>query len=584
MKKKIFLFVILFSLMINLGFANEAPPKNVEVEIPTYETYKMDGWDYADIPGGKALLVEGKPRVPYYSLSIDYPSGYRVQDVVMKEKSGMETAVGLNLSIVTNFPESSPESSSPPSEEEEWYPEEDYRWEVLMNSDGSSTLLIDIYPFHYNVNTTEVKFYRHYKFEIAYVFSSISIINIATDNIVYDLGEEVTVNVLLNNSGKAQDVVVSALMKKYGSDVIVDGLPLRTLHNVIGPSSFSISWDSRGFPAGDYYAEITLMDPSGNWLDKGNCQFKLGISMLNVTCFSVKPQHFKIGDVIQIKMGVINVGSTTTSGRCTFRILENVSIVKEFYHNISSLAPGESIEFTSNWDTSTAKKGIVYYVLGYVRYEGHTTLPITFKVSTNYFPIAKFSYSPQKVGLGEEILFDASGSNDPDGNIVSFKWDFGDGGESSSEKPTHSYYNLGYYEVSLTVTDNERATNTTSQILNVVMAYYLQVSSNIGFGVEGSGKYREDEEVALYAPSSIDMPGILGMLGGKYVFKQWVGVLNSTKNNVTLVFKGYNPKLNMQAIYVEDYSRIMFTVLIIAVVVAVAIAVAILRRRKRRQK
>lgn len=580
MKKKILLFIILFSLTINFSYntENEAPQKNIEVEIPEYETYKIDGWDYVDIPGGKVLLLEGKPRVPYYSISIDYPNGYRVQDVVMKEKSGMETAVGLNLSIVTMVPESFLESSSPLREEERWYPQEDYRWEVLINSDGSTTLLINIYPFFYNINTTEVKFYKYYKFEIIYVFSSISIINLATDKSVYDLGEEVTVNVILNNSGKAQDVVVSALVKKYGSDITVDGLPLRTLHSVIGQASFSIAWDSKSFPAGNYYAEIILMDTSGNWLDKRTCQFKLGISMLNVTSFSVKPQHFKIGDEIQIKIGIINVGSTTVSGICFFRILENVSIVKEFRHNISSLAPGKSIEFTSKWDTSMAKKGIVYYVLGYVDYEGRTTLPMTFKVCTNYFPTAKFNYSPKKVGLGEEVIFDASNSNDPDGNIVSFKWDFGDGGESSSEKPTHIYYNLGRYEVFLTVTDNEGATNVTSQILKVVMTYDLNVSSNIGFFINGSGRYKEGDQLKLSAPKSLNMQGLLGLLGAKYIFKQWIGSLNSTENSVKLVFTGYTSRLNMQAIYVEDYSNLMIVISIIAITLA-AIIILLLKRR-----
>ena len=80
------------------------------------------------------------------------------------------------------------------------------------------------------------------------------------------------------------------------------------------------------------------------------------------------------------------------------------------------------------------------------------------------------------------------------------------------------------------------------------------------------------------------MPGILGILGGKYVFKQWVGAMNSTENSVSLVFKGYNPRLRIQAIYVEDYSRVIFTTLIIVVAVIAMIIVVILRRRKRRQK
>ena len=89
----------------------------------------------------------------------------------------------------------------------------------------------------------------------------------------------------------------------------------------------------------------------------------------------------------------------------------------------------------------------------------------------------------------------------------------------------------------------------------------------------------EGEKVVLYAPRSIDMSGILGILGGKYVFKKWTGSINSTKNKINFIFKGYNPKLYVQAIYVEDYSRVILTTLIIAVITTI-ITVILYRRRK----
>jgi PKD repeat protein len=61
---------------------------------------------------------------------------------------------------------------------------------------------------------------------------------------------------------------------------------------------------------------------------------------------------------------------------------------------------------------------------------------------------------------GVGISFSSAGSNDPDGSIVSYNWNFGDGTTSTSANPSHTYSAAGNYNVSLTVTDNEGATGT----------------------------------------------------------------------------------------------------------------------------
>jgi hypothetical protein len=53
------------------------------------------------------------------------------------------------------------------------------------------------------------------------------------------------------------------------------------------------------------------------------------------------------------------------------------------------------------------------------------------------------------------IPFDGTGSYDPDGNIVSYEWDFGDGTSGGGPKPSHIYMQAGTYTVTLTVTDND---------------------------------------------------------------------------------------------------------------------------------
>ena len=55
------------------------------------------------------------------------------------------------------------------------------------------------------------------------------------------------------------------------------------------------------------------------------------------------------------------------------------------------------------------------------------------------------------------VQFDASWSYDPDGYIVSYHWDFGDGSSTTTTEPyaEHEYWPSGSYVATLTVTDNE---------------------------------------------------------------------------------------------------------------------------------
>ena len=73
----------------------------------------------------------------------------------------------------------------------------------------------------------------------------------------------------------------------------------------------------------------------------------------------------------------------------------------------------------------------------------------------NQRPVASFTYSPQDPHVNQEITFDASSSYDPDGEIVRYSWDFGDGNTAEGEVVTHAYTGAGEYTVTLTVTDNE---------------------------------------------------------------------------------------------------------------------------------
>lgn len=74
---------------------------------------------------------------------------------------------------------------------------------------------------------------------------------------------------------------------------------------------------------------------------------------------------------------------------------------------------------------------------------------------SNESPSAGFDWSPHSPSQGENIIFDASQSSDPDGNIISYKWHFGDGTTRSGKIVTHDYEVARPYTVTLVVTDDD---------------------------------------------------------------------------------------------------------------------------------
>lgn len=62
---------------------------------------------------------------------------------------------------------------------------------------------------------------------------------------------------------------------------------------------------------------------------------------------------------------------------------------------------------------------------------------------------------PYAGGVGSPIEFDGSASSDPDGDALTYEWDFGDGAKAEGVNPTHSFANEGSYLVTLIVSDGQ---------------------------------------------------------------------------------------------------------------------------------
>jgi PKD repeat protein len=143
--------------------------------------------------------------------------------------------------------------------------------------------------------------------------------------------------------------------------------------------------------------------------------------------------------------------------------------VSSFTTDKTKVAVDESVQFTSkstgeitswSWDfgdgnTSTeqnpshayAEKGDYTVVLTVANKAGSHSA--TSAVTVLLPPSANFSASEVRATSGSTIKFNDESS----GDIDSWSWDFGDGGSSTEQNPSHAYNDAGTYTVSLTVSN-----------------------------------------------------------------------------------------------------------------------------------
>jgi PKD repeat protein len=90
-----------------------------------------------------------------------------------------------------------------------------------------------------------------------------------------------------------------------------------------------------------------------------------------------------------------------------------------------------------------------------------TSAVLIFLISGCKVPVASFIFTPESVAVGDTVYFQSTSQN-----AVSFKWDLGDGTESTAEHPIHIYETAGEFSVVLVIY-NHRGSDKTRNNLNV---------------------------------------------------------------------------------------------------------------------
>jgi PKD repeat protein len=111
-----------------------------------------------------------------------------------------------------------------------------------------------------------------------------------------------------------------------------------------------------------------------------------------------------------------------------------------------------------------------------------------------------------------EVSFTGAGAGPAGTTIVSYHWDFGDGASSQEQNPTHTYSDVGQYEVKLTVTDNNGQTAFKEVGINVMSSDQREESPPSGcLKIFADSATVPDGEITY--SGNVRLNGFLGVTG-----------------------------------------------------------------------
>jgi DNA/RNA endonuclease G (NUC1) len=149
-------------------------------------------------------------------------------------------------------------------------------------------------------------------------------------------------------------------------------------------------------------------------------------------------------------------------GLADFTTLESAEV-------IAAIMPNDPGVRSVDWNTYRTTVDAVEALSGY---DLLALLPdqVEIAVESNTRPPVASVNGPFASSEGAAVAMSAAGSSDPDGQALTYAWDFGDGSTGSGISPTHTYVQDGAYTVTLTVTDVLglfSTTSTTTTVANV---------------------------------------------------------------------------------------------------------------------
>jgi PKD repeat protein len=188
-----------------------------------------------------------------------------------------------------------------------------------------------------------------------------------------------------------------------------------------------------------------------------------------------------------------------------------------------SINPGSVVEVVLTLTVSPFISGIIDF-----------SFDVIIVNEVNDAPVANAGLD-QSVIVGDVVSFDGSGSYDPDGAILSYEWDFGDGEFGSGESLTHVYISEGTYTVTLTVTDDGGLTSL-SQVTVIVESISTEPAMHVeDITLIKQVRYRKTAVLtkATYMVTVLDSSG--APVKGATVHVSWSNLYKKELSGVTNV-------------------------------------------------
>lgn len=143
-------------------------------------------------------------------------------------------------------------------------------------------------------------------------------------------------------------------------------------------------------------------------------------------------------------------------------------------------------------------------------------------------PIAVADASAPTTGAAPlAVSFSSVGSYDPDGTIVAYDWDFGDGTTSAVANPVKSYATPGTYTASLVVVDNSGLSSVADTVVIVVQSNNVVYVGNIAMTLSSTKQgYAATATVTVRNQNGALVPSAT-------VTGQWSGLTTGTASKTT---------------------------------------------------
>lgn len=194
--------------------------------------------------------------------------------------------------------------------------------------------------------------------------------------------------------------------------------------------------------------------------------------------------------------------------------------------------------------------------------DGNKSAPVSLVVTANIPPVPVAVATPTSGTLATEFQFNGSNSWDPDGTVVNFTWDFGDGLQEYGAVVSHEYLQRAQFTATLTVRDSDGATTMDAVVATVqnrppVADAGVDQESFLGDIVvlDGSASSDPDADALTYNWILISGPGAVNNEPTTIRSTFNAGVLGTFTFHLTVADGHGGTSTDTVVIFVRDRSR-----------------------------